>query len=830
MPQLPKLSLNSLDPEDVVGALKSLVNQLNTWQEEFNVESHAADIGEGSLVLQNNQLLLTKPSGTQVIIVGQQDQNSAVDEEGNFQAITGDSIEADSITANNISSLSFSGKSAVFDTGSIGGFDMGADYLRDSANSFGLASTITGGDDTRFWAGAPFASRATAPFKVTESGIVTASDGTSSFTLSGNGTLTGQVTDEATGVVLFDVNQQATVVISEDSAYSIQDAIDYLDAHGGGKVFIKNGTYVQSADIVVPSNVTLEGETANAVVIDFNSTANQVLVEGTLVYSTGTVAIDNGTTTVTGSGTTFDVSMEGSYIFISGVYYLIVTVNSTTSLEIEVDFEPTSVTGAATLIADTKTNVTLQNFTVISSTDAAGGVSFRYVVDSSIDTVSVFDSTIGVNYRDCWSVTAKGFFVSGCGIGFNISNLGTVTLYDFETYANTANFVIDKLVNASVANFTLSSSTGNNMTITNSSNWDLYDFSSFLAGAKGVEISTSSQINIFGANISNSVSDGLKFTTGVDNCAVHNVTLVRSGGYGINIANANCDGNILSANFFDTNTSGTTNNLGTGTIIQSGTVTGINTGDQTISDATITTTDIITNDATTAKHGFLKKLDNSASHFLDGQGNWSTPAGAGDALKADPLSQFAATTSLQLKGVISDETGSGALVFGTNPTISAPTISDFTNMAHDHGDADDGGSLANAIITPDKLALSPDEDYVATVEGTTSAFPVDLATSGPSVTVTIGANGIAMVFLSTRMINSAATGSNQMGFAASGANTIAGADSYSLVKVGDAAQRFGAPFLLTGLTPGSTTFTAKYGRGTTGTATFSDRRIAVVPL
>lgn len=54
---------------------------------------------------------------------------------------------------------------------------------------------------------------------------------------------------------------------------------------------------------------------------------------------------------------------------------------------------------------------------------------------------------------------------------------------------------------------------------------------------------------------------------------------------------------------------------------------------------------------------------------------WASPAGGGDALVANPLSQFAATTSLQLKGVISDETGSGALVFGTSPTITTPTLS-----------------------------------------------------------------------------------------------------------------------------------------------------------
>lgn len=58
-------------------------------------------------------------------------------------------------------------------TGAIGGFTIGADYLRDAGNSFGLASTVTGGDDVRFWAGAAFASRASAPMRVTEAGTAT---------------------------------------------------------------------------------------------------------------------------------------------------------------------------------------------------------------------------------------------------------------------------------------------------------------------------------------------------------------------------------------------------------------------------------------------------------------------------------------------------------------------------------------------------------------------------------------------------------------------------------------------------------------------------------
>jgi hypothetical protein len=58
-------------------------------------------------------------------------------------------------------------------TGTIGGFNIGSDYLRDAANSFGLASTVSGSDDVRFWAGDTFANRATAPFRITESGILT---------------------------------------------------------------------------------------------------------------------------------------------------------------------------------------------------------------------------------------------------------------------------------------------------------------------------------------------------------------------------------------------------------------------------------------------------------------------------------------------------------------------------------------------------------------------------------------------------------------------------------------------------------------------------------
>ena len=58
-----------------------------------------------------------------------------------------------------------------------------------------------------------------------------------------------------------------------------------------------------------------------------------------------------------------------------------------------------------------------------------------------------------------------------------------------------------------------------------------------------------------------------------------------------------------------------------------------------ITDANLSTSDITTNNASTSKHGFLKKLSNVATEFMDGTGAWSTPAGSSD---ADRLPAFSA--------------------------------------------------------------------------------------------------------------------------------------------------------------------------------------------
>lgn len=94
-----------------------------------------------------------------------------------------------------------------------------------------------------------------------------------------------------------------------------------------------------------------------------------------------------------------------------------------------------------------------------------------------------------------------------------------------------------------------------------------------------------------------------------------------------------------------------------------------------------------------SKNGWLSSTD------------WTTfnnkqPAGS-YALTTGTLAQFASTTSAQLAGVISDETGSGSLVFGTSPTIATPTLTgDATCSAGNLVIGTSGKGISFSGVTP----------------------------------------------------------------------------------------------------------------------------------
>jgi hypothetical protein len=111
----------------------------------------------------------------------------------------------------------------------------------------------------------------------------------------------------------------------------------------------------------------------------------------------------------------------------------------------------------------------------------------------------------------------------------------------------------------------------------------------------------------------------------------------------------------------------------------------------------------------------------------------------------------------------------------------------------------------------------------------------DLATVGPTVTVTTGA--AALIILRADVSVDSATASVRMSYDVSGASSIAVADSWSIgyvqsnnagppgIKIFASAAMYEAT-----LTPGVNVFTCRYKTSSAVNCTFANRRIIVVPF
>jgi hypothetical protein len=116
---------------------------------------------------------------------------------------------------------------------------------------------------------------------------------------------------------------------------------------------------------------------------------------------------------------------------------------------------------------------------------------------------------------------------------------------------------------------------------------------------------------------------------------------------------------------------------------------------------------------------------------------WTTIAALGAAATASPLSQFAATTSAQLAGIISDETGTGSAVFGTAPTLNRPTINGVTS-----GVAAGSGVVGQIISTTSAATSVTSGTISAPVSESLPAGVWDVqvsATVTPAATTPLGA-------------------------------------------------------------------------------------------
>jgi len=118
---------------------------------------------------------------------------------------------------------------------------------------------------------------------------------------------------------------------------------------------------------------------------------------------------------------------------------------------------------------------------------------------------------------------------------------------------------------------------------------------------------------------------------------------------------------------------------------------------------------------------------------------------------------------------------------------------------------------------------------VATTQTTTSSSFTDLATSGPAVTLTTGTKALVILY------NRSQTGNPLepaiMGFAVSGATTVAATDNRSLGSYNSNDYiGYSSAFIITGLTAGSNTFTCKYRQDGSTTGYFQERVLSIIDM
>lgn len=125
------------------------------------------------------------------------------------------------------------------------------------------------------------------------------------------------------------------------------------------------------------------------------------------------------------------------------------------------------------------------------------------------------------------------------------------------------------------------------------------------------------------------------------------------------------------------------------------------------------------------------------------------------------------------------------------------------------------------------------QDFITSAQATTSTSYTDLGTVGPSITVTTGPS--ALVIWAARVYNNTADRWAMMSVQVSGATSISPNDDWIIGFMQNTSNNTqwiqgGHTKLFTGLTPGSNTFTAKYRTVTSGTATFDNRHMMVIPF
>ena len=175
----------------------------------------------------------------------------------------------------------------------------------------------------------------------------------------------------------------------------VSSAVAAAVSAGGGKtIFVRNGTYNESSDIVFgEDNIVLIGESRDGVIVDFGANdARFEITSDDTQYRTGTVDLTNGDATVTGDGTTFSGNIAAGdvlYVMRSGWVGIVDSITDNTNLELTEAWQGETYSGKTYYFSFTpRTGIVMKNMTITGGTTSHGSIyienGYRCVLDNVI--------------------------------------------------------------------------------------------------------------------------------------------------------------------------------------------------------------------------------------------------------------------------------------------------------------------------------------------------------------------------------------------------------------------------------------------------------------
>lgn len=331
-------------------------------------------------------------------------------------------------------------------------------------------------------------------------------------------------------------------------------------------IYVKNGTYVEASNIIIPDGGQLIGESEGNVIIDFTG-PYCIKLDGSdgVKETTGTISISNNSNIVTGSGTIFtnlpdvktfefveidgDTKEEtkytgvaaGDFIKLGINYYEILSIDSNTQLTLKETYTGKMITNDPYYAQAMSTNCSISNLIVKNS--SSSGIYIRALKNGHLTNIIVQNCSPCIDIVDSNHVTFnESTLFNSSGNGLNIINGSSLTFNSINVHnSNTNGIEISNASNNINLNNCISENNGN-------IGINIKDTSSFLNitatqiknnNNRGIYSETGAVCNsIANCDISDNNGDGVEILG--DEMNIQNCFILRNSN-GLNIKSNNCN-------------------------------------------------------------------------------------------------------------------------------------------------------------------------------------------------------------------------------------------------------------------------------------------------